>query len=154
MARELVAITDIQADLFLHTYRKTGLFAESARIAGTTKHQLQAYLKGKTAEAETLAINIEEAAAQFADIIEREMYRRAVEGVEEDVFHKGQVCGTKTVYSDTILMRLAEGNIEKYKKTADIQPPSITISINTFSENQPQLVVDVTPNQPYISDLE
>ena len=153
MTRQLVAITEIQADLFIQAYRKTGLFAESARIAGTTKHQLQAYLKNKTAEAETLALNIEEAAAQFADIIEREMYRRAIDGVEEEVFHKGQVCGTKTVYSDTILMRLAEGNIEKYKKAQDVQAPAISVVINTFQpEATPTLIVDVTPT--YISDLE
>lgn len=36
--------------------------------------------------------------------MEREAYRRAVEGVHRDIFHQGTVVGEERVYSDTLLI--------------------------------------------------
>lgn len=49
--------------------------------------------------------------------LEDEVVRRALEGVEEAVFNKdGKVIGTKTKYSDSLLMFYLNGNApEKYK---------------------------------------
>ncbi len=54
--------------------------------------------------------------------------KRAVEGVEEDVYYKGDVCGQKTVYSDSLLTTLLKGKLEAFK-AADQQTPQVTVNI-------------------------
>jgi hypothetical protein len=57
---------------------------------------------------------------QFVERLEKEMLRRAVEGVSEDVYFKGQRVGQRKVYSDTLLIALAKGNSEKYRDSLRI----------------------------------
>jgi hypothetical protein len=54
--------------------------------------------------------------------------KRAVEGYEEDVYYKGDVCGQKTVYSDSLLTTLLKGKLEAFK-AADQQTPQVTVNI-------------------------
>ena len=44
-----------------------------------------------------------------ADALEAEARRRALQGVEEPVYQGGQLIGTKTVYSDSLLALLLKG---------------------------------------------
>ena len=41
---------------------------------------------------------------QTTDAMEREGYRRGVEGVERDVYHQGEVVGKERQFSDTLLI--------------------------------------------------
>lgn len=41
------------------------------------------------------------------NMVEEEITRRAIEGVEEDVYYKGEVVGKKKNYSDTLLLERA-----------------------------------------------
>lgn len=53
--------------------------------------------------------------------IEGSIRARAIDGVLEPVWHKGAHCGYKRVYSDTLLIRLAEAEMpEKYKPKMDV----------------------------------
>lgn len=146
----LQAITPSQQDLFLQAYRTHGLFTKAAQAAGLTKSSIEKYCQAKTADAEQFQINVQEAAAQWADTVEEEITRRAITGVTKGIYHKGEWVADEIVYSDTLLLRLAEVRNPDFAKSKDIAQPAITISINTFAE--PQLVVDITPT--YISDLE
>lgn len=47
--------------------------------------------------------------------------QRAVHGVEEDVYYKGEVCGTKTNYSDSLLTTLLKAKVQEFK-SEDAQP--------------------------------
>lgn len=51
--------------------------------------------------------------------IESEAMRRAVRGVQEDVWYKGDVVGEKTVYSDTLLAKLLEAKVDGFRKGED-----------------------------------
>lgn len=53
------------------------------------------------------------------DSLEDEGIRRAMFGVEEPIFHKGFQCGSKTRYSDTLLMFFLEANRAKYRNGTD-----------------------------------
>jgi hypothetical protein len=57
-----------------------------------------------------------------SDVMEREAFRRAVEGVDEPVFSpKGFKVGTVRKYSDTLLIFLLKGaRPEKYRERQDI----------------------------------
>ena len=52
-----------------------------------------------------------------AIVLEDEAKRRAVQGVEEPVFHRGEICGKVRKYSDTLLIFLMKGAMpDKYKE--------------------------------------
>ena len=52
---------------------------------------------------------MDHAREEAADTLEAEARRRAIEGVEEPVFHKGQRVGTVRKYSDLLLIFLLKG---------------------------------------------
>lgn len=54
------------------------------------------------------------------DRLETEALRRAVEGVDEPVFHKGKVCGKVRRYSDGLLQALLRANRPgKFRESVD-----------------------------------
>ena len=55
-----------------------------------------------------------------ADTMERELYRRAVEGVDKPVFHQGDEVATIREYSDTLLIFGLKGaRPEKYRERTE-----------------------------------
>lgn len=62
--------------------------------------------------------------------MEREADRRAIEGVNEPVFHKGEMVGTIKKFSDTLLIfRLKAKRPEVYRERADVSG-NLDITIN------------------------
>lgn len=56
---------------------------------------------------------------QVADTMEREAYRRAVEGVNKPVFQQGREVGSIREYSDTLLIFMLKGaRPDKYRESA------------------------------------
>lgn len=55
--------------------------------------------------------------------LEDEVVRRALEGVEEEIFNKdGKVIGRKTKYSDTLLMFFLQGNApQRYRNRSSLE---------------------------------
>ena len=57
-----------------------------------------------------------------AEALEDEGARRAMEGVDEPVFYKGDECGTVRKYSDTLLIFLLKGAMpEKYRDNSKVE---------------------------------
>lgn len=69
------------------------------------------------------------------DLLEDEARRRAVDGVERDVYYQGDVVGQETVYSDGLLTTLLKANRpEKYRDRLDASiKGSVTVEIVKFS---------------------
>lgn len=101
--------------VFLRSLAQTGRVDVSAKMAGFTRPTaLYAYRKEHPdfAEEWDAALNI---AADM--VLEAEAVRRAVEGVDKDVYYKGEVVGQERVYSDGLLSKLLEGaKPEKFQK--------------------------------------
>lgn len=55
--------------------------------------------------------------------------KRAVHGVEEDVYFKGEVVGQKTVYSDGLLTTLLKGKIPEFQKDSDGSNVNVQVNI-------------------------
>jgi len=55
--------------------------------------------------------------------------KRAVNGVEEDVYYQGDVVGTKTNYSDGLLQTLLKAKIDEFKPGAEAVGGGITVNI-------------------------
>lgn len=61
--------------------------------------------------------------------LESEAYRRAVLGVQEDVYYKGDVCGQRTVYSDGLLSKLLDARVPGFK-TDNSDGKGVTVNVN------------------------
>jgi hypothetical protein len=87
---------------FLAAYARCGNLTEAAAEAGITRHAHNAWLRDDDLYRRGFAAACQEA----SDALEAEARRRALHGVEEDVYHQGRVVGTRRVYSDALLMFL------------------------------------------------
>lgn len=70
----------------------------------------------------------DDAVDQSTDSLVGEMYRRARDGVDEPVFHQGEVCGHKRRFSDTLAIFLAKAHRpdvygDKITHAADAEAP-------------------------------
>jgi hypothetical protein len=97
--------------------------SKAARLAGVCRNVHYAWMEDPTYKAA-----FSEVEGEICDGIEEEMYRRAIEGVEEPVFgalgHNsgtGEI-GTIRKYSDTMLAMIAKGAMpEKYRERQSIE---------------------------------
>lgn len=55
--------------------------------------------------------------------------QRAVRGVDEDVYYQGEVVGTKTNYSDSLLTTLLKAKVPEFAKDADGAARGVTVNI-------------------------
>lgn len=88
--------------LFLEGLRATGNVSEAARAASICRSRVYDCRHRDADFAAAWADALEEA----ADRLEMEAFRRAVEGIGEDRFFRGDVVGRVTRYSDRLLMFL------------------------------------------------
>lgn len=108
-----------RAKLFLHFLAERGRVREAAQLAGFKEPDALYYRKKHDS---AFALAWEQALDRAGDVFEEEAVRRAVDGVDKDVYYKGEVVGQERVYSDGLLGKLLEGSKrDKYnpKKTAD-----------------------------------
>lgn len=78
--------------------------ADAAAIVGVGMSTVNRHIREDEAFAELVA----EAREQFAASVEAEIKRRAMEGVDEPVFNRGEVVGHVTRFSDRLLLALAK----------------------------------------------
>jgi hypothetical protein len=77
---------------------------------------------------------------ETTDILEEEGFRRAVEGVEQDVFANGVVVGSKRVFSDSLLALMLQGrraDVYRNKVSTELSGPNGTpVELATLSDDQ------------------
>jgi hypothetical protein len=117
-----------------------GTVLKAAETAGVKRTAHYHWLKTDPEYAEAF----EEAERLSADLLADEAYKRAVEGVRKPVYHKGEVVGYETVYSDVLLMFLAKArNRQKYDdRAAAGVPPEINIKVSIPDELRRYRIVD------------
>lgn len=128
-------MTEDQIALYLKALRDCGLEAKSAREAQVNLRTIKRMYKDDPGFHELAMDALEE----FNDMLEQEAIRRAVEGVEEPVFHRGDVAGFVTKYSDTLLAKLLTGRRpEIFGNKTEVTGASggpLTIEIVHFDEH-------------------
>jgi hypothetical protein len=60
--------------------------------------------------------------------LESEAYRRAVLGVEEDIYFKGEVVGSRVVYSDGLLQTMLKARVPGYQSD-ESGPRGLTVNV-------------------------
>ena len=103
--------------VFIDGLRATGNVSEAARGANICRSRVYECRHRDQAFAAAWADALEEA----ADRLEMEAFRRAVEGIGEDRFFKGDVVGRVTRYSDRLLMFLLKAR--RPERFDGAQPP-------------------------------
>jgi hypothetical protein len=100
-------------DLFVQVFAETGNVTAATKAAGIGRTTHYRWLQADPA----YKAEVDNAREEAVERLEREALRRAVEGVDEPVFHKGEVCGQIRRYSDTLLIfMLKAANPEKYRE--------------------------------------
>jgi hypothetical protein len=107
-----MALSIDQKQNFLTLYRKTGLLNVSAKGAATCTTTILATRKADP----DFDAAVNEALQDFREILEKEAFRRAVEGCPEDIIQKGECVGTRVVYSDRILELMLKRHIPAYRE--------------------------------------
>ena len=104
---------------FLRVLAETGVYKEACIACGVTWEGDSKYAKAHPEFAEQVAMAKEEY-NEF--VLEAELKRRAVEGVDEPIYQQGQLVGYKKVYSDSLLKtKLAAAMPEKYGNKTQVQ---------------------------------
>lgn len=101
--------------VFLEELAKSGCVSSSAERAGYSD---TTFLYKVRKQDEEFAEAWAEAEEAGTDILLGEARRRAVEGVDEPVFYKGEVVGYKRNYSDSMLMFLIKGKRPEFRDRA------------------------------------
>ncbi len=102
---------------FLAAFAESGHVGNSAIKAGIERTAIYRWRDNPDFEAK-----FEKARLTAVGVLEDEAHRRAVEGVDEPVYYKGDVCGVVRKYSDTLLIVLLKANApEKYRERQEIQ---------------------------------
>lgn len=109
--------TAAKKKLMLAAFAKTGTVLQACNKAGVGRRTHYEWLD----EDPAYAAQFEDAGQAFADLLEDEMLRRAVEGNKRPIVYKGKVIGAIREFSDVLLaMALKAARPEKYRDKFDI----------------------------------
>lgn len=111
---------------FLAAYARVGTVLHAAEMAKISREMHRLWLQNDP----EYAAAFEEAKAMFAERLEREALRRAVEGVEEPIYQNGQLVGTRLRHSDKLLELLLKGHLpSRYRERQDVHITSDPVTV-------------------------
>ena len=107
---------DIQAR-FLESFRVYANISAACRVAGVSRPTIYEWQEHD----EQFAAEFKLAEVASTESLEREAYRRAVEGVDKPVFQGKELVGTIREYSDTLLIVLLKARRpDVYRERLDV----------------------------------
>ena len=118
---------------FLEAYAQIGTVVHAAQHVGLVRRTHYKWLAKDPDYAKQFAEADEEAVQH----LEREARRRAIVGVEEPVFYKGQVCGTVRKYSDILLIFLLKS--KRPDTYRDHQAVDVTLDLKPIEARRQKL---------------
>ena len=114
---------------FLTHYSNSGNITWSAKRAGIDRGLVYTWQE----ESDQFAAAFREADLKATEVLEREAWRRANEGIAEPVYQHGKLVGTIQRYSDNLLMFLLRARApERYRDRVDVSVAPIIKSVAGF----------------------
>ena len=108
---------------FIELLRRTANVTLAARYAGRSRNQVYHVRR----HSEDFAAQWREALEEGSDLLEAEARRRAVTGIDKPVFFKGEVVGSITKYSDSLLMFLLKAHRpQKFRDSGKVKHTGAT----------------------------
>lgn len=130
-------VSEHAKERFLKVLSQCGLFNKAARASGLTPQQVRKAM----AIDKDFAMDAEVAQDDYAEVIEEEIHRRAIEGVDKPVYHQGERIDTVKQYSDKLLETLAKAKAKDYKpNTESTHTSNNVLVVNTSSGNVSELL--------------
>lgn len=131
-------IDEADLDLFLELLREHGIPSVAARQLG------RGVIGFEMVRAQNPAFNEawEFALQEFNGRLEAEAVRRAMKGVEKDIWYKGDIVGSETVYSDSLMNTLLKA-LPKYKGIDEEAP-------NKAAQPPQQVEIHVIPRGHFL----
>jgi hypothetical protein len=120
---------------FLSAFAVTGNISTAAAAAGIHPDTPRTHWAKDDPE---FVRGMKAAREEAADRMEQEALRRAVDGVDEPVFHKGEVCGAIRKYSDTLLIFMLKA----------ARPAKFREGVDMVAGDGARLVVNIYPAAP------
>lgn len=129
--------TVLRMNDFIRVLRETGCnISRAAKMSGLNR----TYATQLRLRVPAFAQLWQEAFDEVTDRMEQEGLRRAVEGVDEPVFYQGVECGTKRVYSDSLLSMMLQGrrpDIYKNRLAQEVSGPGGgPVELQTMTDDQ------------------
>jgi len=101
---------------FLRQVAVTGALQKSARKSGVSPSTVKAHLVSDPA----FQAAYEEALDDFKEVIEGEVYRRAIVGWEEEIYQQGEFVGTVRKFDQKLLEMLAKKFMPEYREKHEV----------------------------------
>jgi hypothetical protein len=109
--------TEQHKKAFLDTFARCGVIVTACAASGVSRTMVYEWQKRDDAFAAAFQV----AQAESVEVLETEVFRRAVTGVERPIVREGKIVGTVRDYSDNLLMFLLKGRRpETYRDNAKI----------------------------------
>lgn len=131
-------VTAARKKAFVDALAVSGMISDAAYAAGISRNC--AYNQRKADS--DFATAWDDALERFADSLEKEAHRRAVEGWEEPVFQGGQEVGRVRKYSDRLLADMLKARRESYRSPKT----SVSILAQPAPESFPPVFIDADGN--------
>jgi hypothetical protein len=120
--------------VFLDVLRQCANVTEGAKAIGMGRQHMYRIKEDDAA----FSAEWDEAEQEGIDRLEREMWRRAVEGTDKPVYQQGVLVGSVREYSDSLAMFLAKGHRpKKYRERTEISGPdggAIRLDVHEMSD--------------------
>jgi hypothetical protein len=107
--------------IFLEAYQKNGVLKYACAAANVHRQTYYDWLRDDP----TFATAAREAREVAIEALEEEAHRRAIEGVEDPIYYKGEFVATVRKPSDTLMIFLLKANRpEKYRERVELSGPN------------------------------
>lgn len=106
-----------QVALYLDSLKEfNGREFQAMRAAGITRHQLMKY---RETNPEFVEME-QDIVSEVSDKIREEVWRRAMDGIDQGVYHKGEMIDTQKRYSDSLLAILARAKCAEFANKTEL----------------------------------
>lgn len=130
-------VSQQKKELFLAAFAETCTVTHAAEAAGIDRRTHYDWLKADPEYAD----RFRQAEQSVADSLEAEAIRRARDGVDRDVYYKGEVVGTERQLSDTLLIFLLKGHKpDKFKDRHQVTAEVTNHDVSDFDRAVSELL--------------
>lgn len=120
--------------------RHNPVIFKAAKHAGISVDRLRTIRKSYPKFSEMFEDALAEGKVTRVEKLHAEAYRRAVEGVQKNVYHMGKVVGTETIYSDSLLGKLLTGWDDDFKTSKVESKSEVLTTEETYEDRLKRLL--------------
>jgi hypothetical protein len=118
---------------FLVLYGQCGVIGHAAKQVGVSRRTILPWRE----QDQAFNLACSKAEQEAADVLEREAYRRAVEGWDQPVYQRGEQVGVIRMYSERLLLALLAAKRPEFRTNTQVQ-----VNVAARREEKPTMSVE------------